>query len=542
MFWFQRPKWYENAVIYQIYPWSFQDSNGDGIGDLEGIISRLDYFRGSPHSLGVDALWISPVYPSPMKDFGYDVTDYCDIDPRFGTLEIFDKLVAEAHKRGLKIIMDLVVNHTSREHPWFQEARMSKTNPKRDWYVWKDPLPGGLPPNNWLAVSGGSAWTPDPSTGQCYLHHFLPHQPDLNWRNDEVRKEFKKIIDFWLKRGVDGFRVDAVAHTVEDKRFRDDPVNTHFVKGVDLPYDEYLHMYDENQPEVIGVINLICESSKKYRDIFIVTESYVDLTQLIKIYDGCTYRNHTPFNFNLFELFKKPWSAEIYRAFINAFDKLVGPKRVPTYVLGNHDHRRVLTRFGETRTRLLALMLLTLRGTVFVYYGEEIGMKNVEIPKHKMKDGFATLIENPSILRDPERTPMQWSDDLNAGFSEVEPWLPVSEDYAKVNVKTERANPESMFYLYKMLLYYRNASEALRYGEYVPRNAKSSDVFFYSRKTSKEEWFVMLNFSNEIVNEELVVEGRKLQIACSTYMNTPLSSKENTVTLRPYEGVLFTSS
>ncbi|MDD5068616.1 MAG: alpha-amylase family glycosyl hydrolase [Candidatus Pacebacteria bacterium] len=540
MFWFHRPKWYENAVIYQIYPWSFQDSNGDGIGDLEGIISKLDYFRGSPHSLGVDALWISPVYPSPMKDFGYDVTDYCNIDPRFGTLGIFDKLIVEAHKRGLKIIMDLVVNHTSREHPWFQEARMSKTNPKRDWYVWKDPLPGGLPPNNWLAVSGGPAWTPDPSTGQCYLHHFLPHQPDLNWRNEEVRREFKKIIDFWLKRGVDGFRVDAVAHTIEDERFRDDPVNKHFASGVDIPYDAFLHLYDENQPEVAGVINYICECSKKFKDIFVVTESYLNLAKLMKIYDGCPYHNHAPFNFNFFEIFKEPWSAESYRSFINAFDKLVGPNRIPTYVLGNHDHKRILTRFGEHRTRLLALMLLTLRGTAFVYYGEEIGMRDVAIPKHKMKDGFATLIENPSIIRDPERTPMQWSDDLYAGFSEAEPWLPVSDDYAKVNVKTERANPESMFYLYKMLLYYRNASECLRYGAYMPLDTKSADIFFYKRYTKKEEWFVMLNFSNETVVEELVLIKKDINIVCSSYMNAPLVSEKNKITLRPYEGILFT--
>ncbi len=538
MFWSRKKPWYENAVIYQIYPWSFKDWSGDGVGDLEGIISKLDYFGSRAGALNVDALWLSPIYVSPMKDFGYDISNHCDIDPRFGTLETFDRLIAEAHKRGIKIIMDLVTNHTSSEHPWFQEARASKNNPKRDWYVWQNSKADGSAPNNWLSVSGGSAWELDGITGEWYLHQFLKEQPDLNWRNSEVRKEFRKIIEFWLKRGVDGFRVDAANHTIEDDFFRNDMHNVLFRKGIDDPYTSLVHLYDKDRPEEADVINYICESAKHFKDVFIVTESYLDMEGLMKLYKECPYPNHAPFDFNFFEVFKKPWSAESYRTFVTEFDARTKDKYLPTYVLGNHDHRRLMTRFSQMQARLLSLMLLTLRGTVFIYYGEEIGMKNVPIPEEKTKDGFAHQSKDMKISRDPERTPMQWSADTHAGFSTATPWLPVSEDFTTVNVETEKSDPKSMISLYVTLLNLRKSSECLRYGAFTPLPTASPEVFSYERELKKEAWFVMLNFSNATVTEASPCAEALTQVF-STYMDTSVSLQNGSVTLRPYEGILL---
>jgi alpha-glucosidase len=532
----KKDPWYRNAVIYQIYPWSFKDSNGDGIGDLEGIIEKLDYLNdGTPKSLGVEAIWISPIFPSPMKDFGYDISDYKNIDPRFGDLETFDRLVKEAHKRGIKIILDLVTNHTSSEHPWFKESRSSKDNPKRDWYVWHDPKPDRSEPNNWLAVSGGPAWTLDEATGQYYLHNFLSSQPDLNWRNEEVKNEMKSVIQFWLKRGVNGFRVDAMSHFIEDSELRDDPINPLYTPG-DNPYRKLIHTYSDNRPETANIINFLCEATANYKDTLIVTESYLSLPELIKIYNSVPYPNHSPFNFNFLGM---TWSAEQYRTFADWFDSLVGPLRTPTYVLGNHDNGRLMSRIGHQRTRISAMMLLTLRGMPFIYYGDEIGMKDGVIPPSMFRDGFATSSPAPAASRDPERTPMQWTSQEGSGFSTGTPWLPVSDNFGSVNVEHESADPASLLNLYREILLLRRTMPSLHSGDYISFPTTSRDIFFYCRQKDGEKCFVVLNFSDKTVTQHHDVE--KVKILCSTYMDSERNfPSDKEIVLRPFEGIIFT--
>jgi len=527
--------WYRQAVIYQIYPWSFKDSNQDGIGDLRGIIEKLDYLNdGTPDSLGVGAIWISPIYPSPMKDFGYDISDYCGIDPRFGNLDIFDELVEKAHARGIKIIMDLVTNHTSDQHPWFVESRSSKDNPKRDWYVWHEPRPDGSAPNNWLSVSGGSIWTLDEKTGQYYLHNFLLEQPDLNWRNEEVQKEMQKVLEFWIGHGVNGFRVDAASHFVEDSLFRDDPINKGYIDGETNPYDKYSHIFSTNQPEIKKIIGLMCDISEKYKDIFIVSETYLGLEEIKRFYRFCDPPVHAPFNFQLMSL---PWQAEAFKIYIDRFDKSMMPLDVPTYVLGNHDRDRVASQRGSNESRAAALLLLTLRGTPFVYYGEELGMKNVDIPKKLLRDGFVKTSEG-MFSRDPERTPMQWDSTENAGFSKVAPWLPVANDYKTVNVEYQKKDSASMLILYKTLIRLRNTNKGLLEGSYRSLNTESQDIFAYTRNSDNQNFLVMINFSNNKITEPLPTGD--FECMCTTHLDVPTGQKLNgTITLRPNEGYLL---
>jgi alpha-glucosidase len=531
--------WYRHSVIYQIYPWSFKDSNNDGIGDLRGIIQKLDYLNDGKHglssdSLGVGAIWISPIYPSPMKDFGYDISNYCDIDPIFGDMKVFDELVEKAHARGIKIIMDLVTNHTSDQHPWFLESRSSKDNPKRDWYIWHDPKPDGSVPNNWISVSGGSMWTLDKKTNQYYLHNFLPEQPDLNWRNKEVQAEMRKIFEFWIKRGVDGFRVDAASHFVEDSEFRDDPENKDYIHGVTNPYERFSHTFSTNQPEIKEVIGMMCDVAEQNQDIFIVSETYLGLEDIKRFYRFCETPVHAPFNFQLMSL---PWSAQEFRKSIDEFDASLLPQDVPTYVLGNHDRTRVATQRGPKQARALALLTLTLRGTPFVYYGEEIGMQDVGIPKHALRDGFVRTSDG-LFCRDAERTPMQWNDKENAGFSLHKPWLPVSKDYKEVNVEVEKGDTQSTLNLYKFLIHFRNSNQTLIDGKYKSFDAHSHDVFAYTRDSAKETLFVYINFSGVEVTE-LLPEG-KHELICTTLLDVlPGKVVSNQIILRPYEACLL---
>lgn len=524
--------WYRRNVIYQIYPWSFKDSNGDGVGDLRGIIEKLDYLNDGHDSLNVGAIWLSPIYPSPMKDFGYDISDYYNIDPRFGNLNDFDELVKKAHARGLKIMMDLVTNHTSTEHPWFKESRSSRNNPKRDWYIWHDPKPDGTPPNNWISVSGGSMWELDEKTYQYYLHNFLPSQPDLNWRNKEVQEEMKRIFEFWIKRGVDGFRVDAASHFIEDGQFRDDPINLHYVEGKNSPYDRLLHTFSTNQPGIKEVIGLMCNVAEQNKEIFIVSEVYLGLEELAKFYRFCNTPVHAPFNFSLLNL---PWQAKEIRESIEAYEKTLEPQDVPTYVLGNHDNSRIATRRGPAQARASALLLLTLRGTPFIYYGEELGMEDVGIPKNQLKDGFIETSDGV-YSRDPERTPMQWDDTTHAGFTIGKPWLPVSKDYKILNVENQISDPHSMLNLYRTLINFRNNSDALLRGSYHSIQTKSPNVFAFIRESEKEKLLIFINFSSQIITEpfEFVV-GRMIVSTHMDHMNLPVSHE---ITLRPYEACL----
>lgn len=527
--------WSRNAVMYQIYPWSFKDSNGDGIGDLKGIVEKLDYLNdGTPDSLGIGAIWLSPIYESPMMDFGYDISDYCDIDSRFGDLATFDTLVEEAHKRGIKIVMDFVLNHTSSVHPWFLESSASRENPRRDWYIWQDPKPDGSPPNNWLGVFGGSAWTYDEKTKQYYLHSFLPDQPDLNWRNPEVQKAMFDILRFWMKRGVNGFRSDAIHHLMKDEKFRDEPENPAYRPEKDDPHNSLLHLYTKGHPDLPGMIEKICMVLDEYEDIFMISETYVGIEEM-KIYYRASRTNlHAPFNFNLLQL---PLEARSYRAFIDAYDASLGPHDLPNYVLGNHDRPRLATRIGRDRARVAAMLLLTLRGLPTMYYGEEIGMRDVPIPAEKIHDPFERRV--PGLGRDPERTPMQWDRSPHAGFSAADPWLPTADDYHTYNVETENKDPHSLLALYRRLIHYRNNSLALRQGAYHSLDTGQAPVFAYIREMENESLLILLNFSDQ--NQSVLLEAGKGELICDTSLKRNVGEiiQFSECILRPYEGILL---
>ena len=373
-------RWWRVGAIYHIYPRSFQDSNGDGVGDLEGIRRRLDYLVW----LGVDAVWISPFYPSPMRDFGYDVADYCGVDPIFGSLEVFDKLVADVHARGLKLILDFVPNHTSIEHPWFRESRAAKGD-KRDWYIWRDGAPSGSPPNNWLAHFGGAAWTFDEARGQFYHHAFLPEQPDLNWRNPKVREAMFDVLRFWLRRGADGFRVDVITHLIKDEGLRDNPENPAWTStrpGV----ERLLQTHSSDHPQVHAVVAKMRGVLEEFDDRLLIGEIYLPMERLIAYYGENLAGAHLPFNFQLIDA---AWDAATIGDLIEAYEAALPEGAWPNWVLSNHDRPRVAARVGEAQARVAAMLLLTLRGSPTLYYGDELGIGKVEIP--------------PDLIRDPGR-------------------------------------------------------------------------------------------------------------------------------------------
>ena len=506
--------WWRDAVFYQIYPRSYQDSNGDGVGDLRGIIARLDHLNGASDSLGIDAIWLSPFYRSPMKDFGYDVSDYRDVDPVFGSLGDFDTLLAEAHRRGIRVIVDLVPNHTSDQHEWFVASRSSREDPKRDWYVWADPAKGGGPPNNWIAIFGKkrSAWTLDPRTGQYYMHHFLPEQPDLNWWNEDVRRAIDDVMRFWLDRGVDGFRIDVAHGLVKDQQLRDNPRwrlwGPRYPRNWDL--DE-VHEIHRRWRKVLD----------EYDDRMAVTE--VDppsLTRLVRYY-GNDDELQLPFNFHFLE---QPWRASAFRRVVETWEALVPTHAWPDYTLSNHDRKRAATRYGLERARVAATMLLTLRGTPFIYYGEEIGMTDVPIPAQRVVDVHD---------RDGCRTPMQWDASPNAGFTTGEPWLPMPGDVSAVNVAAQRGDPRSLLSFYRRLLALRRASRALRSGSYRTIDAPNG-VFAYAREGADERIDVALNFTDS----ERVLVMPKGDLLLSTDDERSPGERVEGLVLRPNEGVI----
>jgi alpha-glucosidase len=471
--------WWRHAVFYQIYPRSFQDSNGDGVGDLPGITARLDHLNdGTDRSLGVDAIWLSPFYRSPMADFGYDVSDYRDVDPTFGSLGDFDRLTAEAHRRGIRIIVDLVPNHTSDQHPWFVAARSDRADPKRDWYVWADPVRGG-PPNNWRSVfqrASGPAWTLDRRTGQYYLHHFLPEQPDLNWWNPAVRDAIDDVMRFWLDRGVDGFRVDVAHGLVKDQALRNNP---RFTLG------GRRRMRNWDLEEVHEIHRRWRRLLDGYDDRMAVSEIDVrDLGRLARYY-GQNDELHLAFNFHFLE---QPWSARRFQAVVDEYERVLPDGAWPDYTLTNHDRSRAATRYGRERAAAAATLLLTLRGTPFIYYGEEIGMVDVPIAPDRIVDVHG---------RDPERTPMQWDGGPNAGFTTGAPWLPIAPDAAAINVAAQRDDPASLFSFYRRLIWLRRGSAALRRGRYTALPAPR-DVYRFAREADGERIEVSINFSSAI--------------------------------------------
>jgi len=522
--------WWKTAVVYHIYPRSFQDSDDDGVGDLKGVRDRLDYLVW----LGVDAIWLSPFYKSPMKDFGYDVSDYCDVDPLFGSMECFDALLTEAHARGLRVILDFVPNHTSNQHPWFLSSRRSLNDPKRDWYIWRDPAPGGGPPNNWVSHFGGSGWTFDENTQQYYYHAFLEEQPDLNWRNAEVRKSMHAALRFWLKRGVDGFRIDVASHLIKDAAFRDNPPNPHYDgRGPDI--QRLTQSYSSDQLEVHEVIAGLRQVIDEFGDDrLLIGELYLPVDRLVRYYGEGLCELHLPFNFQLLDA---RWSADEIRRVIENYEAALPEGAWPNWVLSNHDRPRVAARVGEAQARIAAMLILTLRGTPTLYYGDEIGLGNVPVSPDRIRDTWALRESSLGVGRDPSRTPMQWDEGPFAGFSSREPWLPLSPDHTSRNVSVMCADKSSMLLLVRELLHYRRKHESLKQGGWRPFGS-GDDVLSYERAFGGERIVVLLNFSNAPRR----VHGlglKSAKISLSTYADRQGERAGEVVTLRPAEGLIL---
>ena len=524
------PSWWQTGVIYQVYPRSFLDSNGDGIGDLAGITSKLDYLCW----LGIDVLWLSPVYPSPMADFGYDISNYTDVHPLFGTLDDLDTLLHQVHQRGLKLILDFVPNHTSDEHPWFQQARSSRENEYRDWYIWHDLAPDGGPPNNWMSKFGGSAWQFDQHTGQYYLHVFDKKQPDLNWRNPKVRQAMYEVMRFWLDRGIDGFRIDAVEVLLEDEQFRDNPPNPEWKPG-DPAHTSQLPRYTEDQPGMHDIMQEMRTLADSYSQRLLIGEIYLPVERLMQYYGEQLDEVHLPFNFQFVNL--PTWEVSTVRQVVKNYEAALPQGAWPNWVLGNHDRSRIATRVGREQARLTQMLLLTLRGTPTCYYGDELGMQNIQVPRELMHDPSGR--DNPEFSRDPVRSPMQWDGSANAGFCvpEVTPWLPVADDYQTYNVATEKNDPRSFLMLTRALLDIRRSHAALILGAYQSIEQENPTCFVYLRQYQDQCCLVMLNFSaqDQVVN---LTEQEQGHIVLSTFMDRGGSLDLSTVYLRGNEGIL----
>ena len=492
-------EWWRGAVVYQIYPRSFKDSDGDGVGDLEGIIQKLDYLNdGTEQSLGIDAIWVSPIYPSPMHDFGYDISDFRGIDPAFGDLKTFRRFLKEAHRRGIKVIMDLVVNHTSHEHPWFRESRSSVDSVRRDWYIWQKPK-NGRAPNNWLAFFGGSAWELDPASNEYYYHAFLSEQPDLNWRNPKVERAIFDMIHYWLRLGVDGFRLDVVNLYFKDALLRDNP--THTLRP-GRPFDRQHHVHDRNQPEMHPLLRRFRKLLGRRPGRTSVGEVTLEWGQdstLPASYQGNNDELHMTFNFAFF--FSK-WSAEHFGSVIRRWEEALSGDSWPCYTLSNHDFKRHISRYGtlseretESRARVAAAMLLTLRGTPFLYYGEEIGMREQRVSRARIQDPVGKRYWPLHPGRDGCRLPMAWSRGDRSGFSSAEPWLPVYARRAKENVETQLSDPASLLHFYRKLIWIRRRTPALIHGALMLLDEVPSGVLAYRRRLKNTEFLIGLNFT-----------------------------------------------
>jgi alpha-glucosidase len=555
----QRDPWWQTAVIYQVYPRSFQDTNGDGVGDLAGITRRLEYLA----ELGVDAVWVSPFYPSPMADFGYDVADYCDVDPKFGTLGDFDTLIARAHELGLKLLLDFVPNHSSDRHPWFVESRSSRASARRDWYIWRDPAPGDGPPErryptNWMSHFGGQAWTYDEASGQFYLHSFLKGQPDLNWRNPAVREAMYGAMRFWLGRGMegngaDGFRMDVLCAVIKDEQFRDNPHNPEWRPG-SSSYGQFLPVYTMDRPEtqeVVAEMRAVLESCAGTERL-LIGEIYLPIRELVRYYgasvpeasdpvpdvrdaamnDPRLNGAQLPFNFHLIQT---PWRAWAIAQLIREYEAALPAGAWPNWVLGNHDQSRVATRVGAAQARVAAMLLLTLRGTPTLYYGDELGMVDGRIPPDEVQDPAEKNQPGIGMGRDPERTPMLWDNSANAGFTTGAPWLPIADDFAAQSVETQRGDRGSMLWLYRELIRLRRGHAALNSGAISEvSGSEPSGVLRYVRSAEGERIQVLLNLT-----------ARPQRVSCtagelllSTDAGRRLGPVREWVNLYPNEGLM----
>ena len=522
--------WWQRGIVYQIYPRSFVDSNADGIGDLAGIRSRLDYVS----DLGVDAVWISPIYPSPMADFGYDVSNYTGVDKIFGTLADFDALLNEIHTRGLKLIMDFVPNHTSDQHPWFKESRASRDNPKRDWYLWRDPRPDGGPPNNWLSSFGGSGWEFDTHTGQYYYHAFLKEQPDLNWRQPQVREAMFDVLRFWLDRGVDGFRVDVLWHLIKDEQFRDNPPNPGFGPG-QPPHHSQVFLYSTDRPEVQDVVAQLRGVMEEYSDRVLIGEIYLPVERLVAYYGADLKGAHLPFNF---QLINARWNARGIAALIDEYEQALPRGGWPNWVLGNHDNHRIASRVNISQARVAAMMLLTLRGTPTMYYGDELGMRDVPIPPDLVQDPYEKNVPGLGVGRDPCRTPMQWNRSQAAGFTTAEhSWLPVADDYTVVNVEAESNEPDSMLSLYRKLIALRKSEDALSIGAYAAA-AMTGDLVAYVRELGGRRFLMAMNLGANPHAVDFSIDAPHARIVLSTHLDRENEIVNREINLRADEGVI----
>jgi alpha-glucosidase len=522
--------WWRHGIFYQIYPRSFQDFNADGVGDIAGIIDRLPYLL----ELGIDAIWLSPIFPSPMADFGYDISDYIGVDPLFGTMEDFDALIRAAHLNSLKVILDLVPNHTSNRHPWFVESRRSRDNPKRDWYIWRDPRPDGSAPNNWLSEFGGSGWEYDATTAQYYYHAFLVQQPDLNWRNPEVRQAIYDVMRFWLRKGVDGFRVDVIWHLIKDAEFRDNPTNPNFHEGRP-PHEKILTQYSTDQPEVHDVIAQMRRVIDEFGSRVLIGEVYLPLHRLVAYYGNDLAGAQMPFNFALLSTL---WNARSIEKIIADYERALPAGAWPNWVLGNHDRPRVASRVGRDQARVAAMLLLTLRGTPTLYYGDEIGMHQVAIAPDQVRDPFEKNVPGIGVGRDGCRTPMQWDASPFAGFSTRTPWLPLSDDFLRENVVNLEADTRSILNLYRTLIDLRKKLPALAAGDYVPIAAQG-DLLLYRRQSGAAAVVIALNLGAAPISIASDAIGFGGEILLSTLLDRQGEKITGELDLRGNEGVII---
>jgi len=551
-------KWWQTAVFYQIYPRSFADGNGDGIGDFKGITEKLDYLS----SLGVDALWLSPHFPSPNWDCGYDISDYCNVAPEYGTMDDFKLFLSESHKRNIRVILDLVLNHTSDEHSWFVESKSSRDNPKADWYVWVD-----TPPNNWQSCFDGDAWTYAPERGQYYYHYFMKQQPDLNWHNPEVKKAMWDAVRFWLDLGVDGFRLDAIGTIFEDPNLTPHTVPMNLAelrrfsdlaktpKELKLK-DKYWNDMFKNQWAQAGVHDLM-------KELRAILDEYEGDRMLVGEDDNIDYLGngedelHLVFNFPLMrtDRITPVHVRKNQKGRLQKLDALIAKKGWPCNTLGNHDCSRIHTRYGDKMhdadlARLNAALVLTMKGTPFLYNGEEIGMNDYMLTDiSQVKDTMGAwyyhaivtemgvhpdeaILRTAEMTRDKNRTPMQWSNTPNAGFSpvNVSPWLPVNPNYKdEITVKEQEHNPASLLNYYKRLLRVRKGSPALQAGEYIPLRATEKDYFSFLRKTDEQTVLVVLNYSQNNLDLDFT---RAKEIKNST-LKILFSSAERRINILP---------
>jgi len=518
--------WWRDGIIYQIYPRSFADSNGDGLGDLPGITSKLDYLA----DLGVDGIWLSPIYPSPDKDFSYDVSNYVDIDPRFGSLADFGLLLSEAHQRGIRIILDLVLNHTSDQHPWFLESRSSRDNPKADWYLWQDSIP-----NDWYAVFGGRAWTYVPERDQYYYHMFLPEQPDVNWRNPETRKAMLDVVRFWLDRGVDGFRLDVFNIYFKDDRFRRNPR-----KWGARAFDRQHHIYDYDQPELVPLLEELREILDSYPERYAVGETFFPTQEKIIRYSGAK-KLHAAFNFDFMGSRFDP--AELIKPILD-WEELYAQYGIwPNYVLGNHDAMRMATRHTKNeeddRLKVMIAMLLTLRGTPYLYYGEEIGMRDISLKRGEILDPPGKKYWPFDKGRDGCRSPMQWDNSVNAGCSSAKTWLPAHPNYQVRNVAAQQKDPNSMLNFTRDIIKFRREKDALHRGDFTLLTTQPKDALAYLRQTAEQTILVALNFKNRMITlESIPSENWKLLHSTS---RDSIPESPQSLKLAPYEVLILES-